>query len=176
MKQSVRDLKRDRLLAADGVIGFIHDVYFDDERWTVRYLVVDTGALLPGRRVLIPPESMARESMRDPNGTTVRVNLTRDQVRHSPDQLPPGDSHLRRGMEVIGYEIQASDGAAGELQDLVIDEETRAISDVVIDTRKWWPGGHVRIAPDRVERMDPDARKVLVRMTRDEIKAAPRVP
>ncbi len=175
MKQSLRDLKRDRLLAADGVIGFIQDVYFDEQRWTVRYLLVDIGTLLPGRRVLIPPAATEERAMSDPNGTTVRVKLTRDEIRNSPSEPEPGDFHLRSGRDLIGYDIQARDGAVGEVQDLLVDDATWAISDVVIDTRRWWPGGHVHIAPDRVERIDLGARKVLVRMTREEIRAGPPV-
>jgi uncharacterized protein YrrD len=170
MKQSVRDLKGDRILAADGVIGFIQDVYFDED-WRVRYLAVDIGALLPGRRVMIRAAALEEESMSDPNGTTVRVKLTREEIRTSRSQLAPGDSDLRSGRELMGYGIQARDGPAGELQDLIVDEKTRAISDVVIDTRKWWPGGHVRVAPQRVERIDAKARKVLVRMSVKEIRA-----
>ncbi|MGH7317879.1 MAG: PRC-barrel domain-containing protein, partial [Candidatus Rokuibacteriota bacterium] len=45
--------------ASDGDIGSVKDLYFDDLMWTVRYLVVDTGAWLPGRQVLISPMSVA---------------------------------------------------------------------------------------------------------------------
>lgn len=31
------------LRATDGEIGWVDDIYFDDEKWTMRYLVVDTG-------------------------------------------------------------------------------------------------------------------------------------
>jgi hypothetical protein len=45
--------------ALDGEIGRIKDVYFDDHRWTVRYLVVDSGGWLTGRKVLISAISVA---------------------------------------------------------------------------------------------------------------------
>ena len=32
------------LRATDGEIGNIEDFYFDDEAWTIRYLVVDTAS------------------------------------------------------------------------------------------------------------------------------------
>ncbi|MEY9773697.1 hypothetical protein ABIA14_006038 [Sinorhizobium fredii] len=38
--------------ATDGAIGTISDLLFDDETWTVRLLVVGTGVLFTGRRVL----------------------------------------------------------------------------------------------------------------------------
>ena len=34
----------------DGLIGKVDDFYFDDEDWRIRYLVVDTGKWLSGRR------------------------------------------------------------------------------------------------------------------------------
>ena len=37
-----------RLGAIDGEFGKVKDFYFDDETWTIRYLVADTGGWLPG--------------------------------------------------------------------------------------------------------------------------------
>ena len=53
MIRSVKHLKAFDIQATDGSIGSIEDLYFDDERWTIRYVVADTGKWLPGRRVLI---------------------------------------------------------------------------------------------------------------------------
>src|SRR5437762_2493970 len=39
------------LRATDGEIGHVEEFYFDDERWTIRYVVVDTGAWLTGYRI-----------------------------------------------------------------------------------------------------------------------------
>jgi hypothetical protein len=55
MIRSVQQTRGAALEAKDGPIGDIHDIYFDDQEWTVRYYVVDTGKWLPGRKVLIPP-------------------------------------------------------------------------------------------------------------------------
>ena len=68
------------IAAVDGDIGSIRDLYFDDIRWTVRYLVVDTGSWLPGRQVLISPLSVRGERLAD----KVPVNLSREQVENSP--------------------------------------------------------------------------------------------
>ncbi|MGH7350001.1 MAG: PRC-barrel domain-containing protein [Candidatus Rokuibacteriota bacterium] len=65
--------------ASDGDIGSVKDLYFDDLMWTVRYLVVDTGAWLPGRQVVISPMSVAA-TVTD----KVIVDLTREQVKNSP--------------------------------------------------------------------------------------------
>jgi hypothetical protein len=82
MLLSARDLRGYAIAATDGDIGGLDDLYFDDQNWTVRYLVVDTGTWLPGRRVLISPLSVRAVSRSDGR---VAVRLTRDQVEHSPD-------------------------------------------------------------------------------------------
>ncbi|HEX3746219.1 MAG TPA: PRC-barrel domain-containing protein [Bryobacteraceae bacterium] len=81
MLQSLNHLHGFTLHASDGELGKVRDLYFDDQLWTIRYCVVDTGAWLTGRRVLISPASIAAV---DWSARTVRVTLTCDQVKQSP--------------------------------------------------------------------------------------------
>ena len=67
--------------ASDGEIGKIKDVYFDDHSWAVRYLVVEAGVGFTDRKVLISPISV---SGIDWDNRTLRVSLSRQQVRTSP--------------------------------------------------------------------------------------------
>ena len=207
MTQTIRSMKGDEVLARDGRIGSVEDVYFDDEKWTVRYVVVDTGGWLPGRRILISPTSVEPEIS---SGGHLRLGLLRGQVVAAPDaeaerpvsrqlelahakhfgtpyywsgldhwdagaqSVEEADPHLRSGAEVIGYDIEARDGTIGAVQDLVLDDRSWAIREVVVDTMKWWPGGHVALHPQDVERIDYAQRRVHVRLTRDEVKQAGR--
>ena len=68
--------------ASDGEIGSVDDLYFDDQSWRVRYLVVDTGRWLSGRKVLVTPESVVKPWHHEP---TIAVKPTREQIRSSPD-------------------------------------------------------------------------------------------
>jgi hypothetical protein len=68
--------------ATDGEIGSVHEFYFDDETWAVRYLMVDTGGWLGGRQVLISPFSVIRADLLDKR---LDLALTKTQVEHSPD-------------------------------------------------------------------------------------------
>jgi uncharacterized protein YrrD len=52
-------IKGSQVLASDGEIGKVKEIYFDDDRWVVRYLVVDTGGWLTRRHVLISPHAVA---------------------------------------------------------------------------------------------------------------------
>lgn len=89
--------------ASDGELGNIKDVYFDDHRWAVRYLVVETGDWLKGRKVLISP--IAVESI-DWNQQVVHVRLTQQQVKGSPDidtAKPVSRQHELSFLDYYGY-------------------------------------------------------------------------
>ena len=82
MLQRIANIEGCRLSATDGEIGRIEEVYFDDERWVIRYLVVTTGGWLTRREVLISPYAV---KLVDLAARTVAVELTREKVRLSPD-------------------------------------------------------------------------------------------
>lgn len=71
-----------RVAASDGDVGRIEDLFIDDERWVVRFLVVDTGTWLSSRRVLLSPASAAADA---PALGPLPVALTREQIERSPD-------------------------------------------------------------------------------------------
>jgi len=68
--------------AQDGELGHVQDCYFDDEKWTIRYIVVKTGFWLFGREVLISPHSVERI---DFDAKCLCVAHTQEQVKGSPD-------------------------------------------------------------------------------------------
>jgi uncharacterized protein YrrD len=82
MLHALKDLKQFGIRATDGDIGKVTDVYFDDERWGVRYLVVDTGNWLPGRQVLISPFAVNGILAED---KVLTVSATKQQIEGSPD-------------------------------------------------------------------------------------------
>jgi uncharacterized protein YrrD len=82
MFKNLRDVEGYQLSAKDGEIGHVTDLYFDDECWAVRYLVVATGSWLFGKKVLISPNSVLKVNLDD---RCIGVDLSMDQVRNSPD-------------------------------------------------------------------------------------------
>src|ERR1035437_6312095 len=68
--------------ATDGELGTVDQIYFDDETWAIRYLIVETGGWLSGRRVLISPISVVHTDLQ---ARRVDVALTKQQVENSPD-------------------------------------------------------------------------------------------
>jgi hypothetical protein len=70
------------IAASDGRLGTVSDFLFDDASWLVRWLVVDTGNWLSGRKILLPPSALGHL---DPKGREFAVGLTMRQVKDSPD-------------------------------------------------------------------------------------------
>ncbi len=82
MRHNVKSLTGFTISATDGEIGKVKDFYFDDESLTIRYLIVETGSWLVGRKVLISPRAIVKLDWDD---RTFVSNLTQEQVRSSPD-------------------------------------------------------------------------------------------
>lgn len=83
------------------------------------------------------------------------------------------DANLRSTQEVSGYDIEATDGSIGHVEDFIIDSETWAIRYLVVDTVNWWPGKKVLVSARWIERVSWDASKVFINLARAAIKQAP---
>jgi hypothetical protein len=81
MLRKLGDLFDIAIMATDGEIGRVHDFCFDDDTWSIRYMIVDTGGWLSGRLVLISPVALRPP---DWHGRVLPVSLTRQQVEDSP--------------------------------------------------------------------------------------------
>lgn len=55
MLHEAKDLLEYSVHADGDAVGGVHDLYFDEQRWFVCYLLVRLGGTLPARRVLLPP-------------------------------------------------------------------------------------------------------------------------
>jgi len=238
MLRSMSELEGCVIGATDGPIGHVKDVYFDDEAWVVRYLIVDAGSWLSSRKVLISPIAIGQSNSAD---KVLPVSITREQVKNSPDidtdkpvsrqhemeylgyygypyywggagfwgdgvypssmlmgvgfagsgavyataeaaqaraardasQHQNDDPHLRSGKAVMKYDIEASDGAIGHVQGLLLDEETWAIRYLIVNTSKWWLGHQVLIAPRWIKNVSWLDSTVAVDLTRQSVKDAP---
>jgi predicted glycosyl hydrolase (DUF1957 family) len=91
---STHDTSGYYLQAEDGEIGHVSDFIIDDENWAIRYLVVDTRNLLPGKKVLMSPRWIERVSWSE---AKVFITLTREAVKESPEYTD--DSLITRDFE-----------------------------------------------------------------------------
>jgi hypothetical protein len=82
MLRSIKTLQDYKVLASDGDLGALEEFYFDSKDWTVRYLVINTGQWLAGRKLLIstPTVDQLNEETQ-----TVLLALPRAVVENSPN-------------------------------------------------------------------------------------------
>jgi hypothetical protein len=104
------------------------------------------------------PEAHGRDSLGRPAGV---------------DDPTVGDSSLRSLQEVKGYDIQATDGAIGHVEDAILEVEDWWLRYMVVDTRNWLPGRKVLISPEWIRSIRWADGNVHVEMTRDRIQASP---
>ncbi len=73
-------------------------------------------------------------------------------------------------VDLTGFEVEALDGSIGK-----VDEASYEVggSYIVVDTGPWIFGKKVLLPAGVIERIDPEAEKVFVSRTKDEIKSAP---
>jgi hypothetical protein len=80
--RSTHDVNGRHIEALDGAIGHVDDFIIDDENWAIRYLVVDTRNVWPGKKVLVSPHWIKRISWDE---SKVFVDLSRNSIKQSPE-------------------------------------------------------------------------------------------
>ena len=171
MQRNVNNLIGYRMGGTDGEIGKVEEFYFDDETWTIRYLIVLTGNWLANRKVLISPEALIRDS---PAFRSFPVDLACEQIRNSPVPGPPAaDLHLRSSRQVTGYNLHTTDGEIGHIIDFILDDETWQVLYLVVDTHRWFGGRKVLIGVHHITAVQWDNSKVFVDITAEAVKSSP---
>jgi len=92
MIRSAKELEKYSLQAQDGEIGKVKGLYFDEQEWSIRYLVVETESFFNSRKVLISPRSILGSEWLN---ESLNVDLTREQIRNSPE-IDTGQRVARR--------------------------------------------------------------------------------
>lgn len=97
--RSTREVINYNVRASDGEIGHIEDYIVDDKTWVVRYLVIDTRNLLPGKKVIVSPNWIEdiRWARRE-----VRFNVARDFIENAPEFNP--SEPINREYETVLYD------------------------------------------------------------------------
>lgn len=114
--------------------------------WMAAY-VGTVGAYYPPRPIQVPTNSVSEENI---------------------------DSILRSFDEVEGYNVKATDGTIGHIDDLIIDYEDWQIIYAVIDTSNWLPWSKKVIIPiNQLSEISYEERHVKVQMKKESIKNAP---
>ena len=167
--------------ATDGVQGTVQDFLFDDESWIVHYLVAETASPLGKRKVLILPFAVGRP---DWKMKRVPVQLTCEQIRTSPPleaDMPiarqfesclkrPG-SHLRSLREVLGYTVHSTGGAAGTIEDFIVEDTLWGVQSVVMALNQ--PSRSILLTPESIRSISWPGKAVWVNLSPEEIAESP---
>ncbi len=100
MLNQVKILHGYKLHSLDGEIGKVQEFYFDDQYWTIRYLVADTGSWLTGRQVLISPYALIAVVKAAHH---ITLNLTTQQIESSPALSSDKPVSQQFEMDYYGY-------------------------------------------------------------------------
>lgn len=73
-------------------------------------------------------------------------------------------------VDLVGFDVEATDDGIGKVDEATYDVGS---SYVVVDTGPWIFGSKVMLPAGTITRIDPQARKVYVSRSKDEIKSAP---
>jgi len=84
-----------------------------------------------------------------------------------------GDPNLRSMAAVGRYHVAATDGAIGHVEDFVFDDVTWDVRYLIVDTKNWWFGQHVLIAPFAVRHINWLDETVLLDLSRERVQSSP---
>ncbi len=209
------------IVAEDGQLGTVSDFLIDDRSWQCRWLVVDTGHWLSGRKVILHPSAIGKV---DHERRVIPVKLTRQKVHDSPELAehepvsrqfelrqydyygwdplwgaglisysgvgefagPPryfggsvlsqptlAEPNLRSLIEIDSYQVHATDGDIGHVENMLIDDSSWGVRYLIIDTSNWWFGNRVLMSPFAITGIDYLDSKIAVNVTRAKVKASP---
>jgi hypothetical protein len=100
---NLKTIKTYALEAVDGEIGKFEEIYFEDNYFMIRYLVINTGGWLSGQRVLLPPFAVGEV---DELKKVLFIELTQEQIQHSPpleSQLPVSREYETNYFKYYGW-------------------------------------------------------------------------
>ncbi|MAT99143.1 MAG: photosystem reaction center subunit H [Anaerolineaceae bacterium] len=81
MKTVIQNIRGFTIQATDGEVGSVETLYFDEQTWAIRYLVVNVGNWLLPDQILLSPVVVTDVDREEEN---ISVALTKEQVKNSP--------------------------------------------------------------------------------------------
>jgi len=100
MLNKAKTLNGYSLKSLNGEIGKVKEFYFDDQYWTIRYLVANTGNWLMGRQVLLSPYALDAVIKEEHD---IKINLTKEQIESSPPLSSDKPVSQQFEISYVGY-------------------------------------------------------------------------
>src|SRR3970040_196069 len=165
MKRSLKKLKGYSIKALDGIKGNVKDFLFDEEYWTVEYLEVQLGSIIPTKKVLIP-----KTLLKQPDWSTNQfaIELTKTDIENCPtleEHLPVSkkyekelNSYYDSYNQWLYYNVPPLDSAVVVYPPRPITVPTKVIHendlDEVLRSFNEVKGYHIRALDGKLGRVD----------------------
>ena len=81
---------------------------------------------------------------------------------------------LHKMSKLKGFHLHATDGSVGHVDDFLVDPSWN-VAYLVVDTSNWVGGKWVLISASAVQKINAEAREIVVGLTRDQIMRSPSV-
>lgn len=81
MVLDIQSTEKKKMQAVDGPLGTVETVYFDDEKWVIRYLVAKRGFWIFSHRLLVSPISVTHHISEEGE---IAVNVTKEEAEKAP--------------------------------------------------------------------------------------------
>ena len=182
MLYSAMAIKGVEVVRADGeLLGSLVDAYANPETGVIERFIVDASAI-GGAVKLIPAEKINEYD-------TERRRLTLDvsiEQAAAADPVPAGipvvwpnpddesGPELRVISSVVGYMVEAVDGAVGQAADFLVDSDGLVMRYMVVDTRDWLPGSDKLVPVEWIESIDWVRRRVYLKITQARTRTCQR--
>lgn len=114
---------------------------------------------VPGYSGIAPPEA-------DPPLNSAERELEERRLAQQDDSLHSFN-------EVNGYNVEASDGSLGDIEDIIIDDESWKLRYFVVDTSKFLPSKDVLVPPEDVRAVVFGDAAVQMDLTKEQLKNQP---
>jgi hypothetical protein len=125
-------------------------------QWPVYWGAADVGLGMP----LSPP--------------LLAADFARPETSASRAVAPSREDHSLRSVRAVrGHTIEATDGDIGHVEDFLIDDRSWELRYMIVDTRNWWVGKQVVVAPQWIEHVGWNEARVRVELSRHAIRSSP---
>ena len=104
----------------------------------------------------------------------VEVKATKEELEKIKNTEVNENPHLRSTQEVTGYDINATDGDIGKVQDFIVDDTTWKIHFLIVRTGNWFLEKEVLISPRWIKEVKWEEQNVTINHTKEEVKNSPK--
>ena len=166
--RSVKNLHNQYITSSGKALGRVTSFFVRRDTYEVSYAVVvpspETGRTVEGRVV--------------PVGAGFRINGGSGSVQiQSTVRRLPSRSRLNfypeqyiSSREILGMSVLTPKGMIGEVEDLVIEDDTFELRFLIIDSAQIFSEKNLLVDAGSIERMDPANNAVILSQTIDEIR------